>query len=851
MAPEAIGPYRIIRPLGAGGMGEVFLAEDTRLGRRVAIKRPADLAVAPAEARERLRGEAHAAAQLNHPNVAAIYDVIDHDGLPHIVMEYVEGETLASMAQRGPLAPEAALGIGRQIADALVEAHAHGVIHRDLKPANVMMTANGRVKVLDFGLAREAVDAGQKAARGASVGRQLFGTPGYMAPEQLLGRRADARSDIFSFGALLSELLTGVAPVAATDAIEQVLAAAKSPRPTPPRDTNPNVPPVLNDLVLRALAPRPEDRFQSAQQLSSALARAAGQLSDAPTIEVRPQAVRARWKLARSGWPVIAGLGVLGLALGLFLYTRGTSSPHDSGVSTIVAVLPFQVEEGQGDLEALAAGLADLIVNSLAATKAVTAVPPREASLIYRQHSRDAARVARELGADRLVEGAVRRTEAGIELRLTVSAAPSGNRWERSYAGTLNDVLTMGRRILDDIVVELGAASPQGPPSITSVEAFQQYAQARDLLERRDVPGNVERAIDLLQASTRRAPDFALAQAALGEAYFVRYDQTKDNVWADRAEEAMLLALATDANQPLVRLGVATIFRRTGKRERAEQELRSLLATKPSDAAHRELGIILIERGEIDAGLAEMQQAIDLRPGYWLNYSTRGTAALRAGRYGEAEQAFVRVTELQPDNASAHAYLGIAYLLTGATDKAIDSLRRSIAAAPSPTAWSNLGSALSESGREQEALDAYREAVTLRPGDPAFHWNLGDSLARLNRKGEARSEYTECVNLSRDALTVDNSVANHGSLAVCLAKLGQFDEALSHVTAALELAPNAYEPYRRQAAVLALAGRPQEALVALRAAHARGLSPAIIVRDDDLKSLRATKDYQDLVTRRP
>ena len=313
----------------------------------------------------------------------------------------------------------------------------------------------------------------------------------------------------------------------------------------------------------------------------------------------------------------------------------------------------------------------------------------------------------------------------------------------------------------------------------------------------------------------------------------------------------MLLALSLDANQPLIRYSLATILYGTGHGERAEQELRTITARYRVDA-HRLLGIILTERGQFADAMQEFQRAIDVRPGYWANYSAMGVAAVRAGRYSDAERSFLRVTELQPDNADAYASLGTVYLLTDQRERAIEYLQRSIRLSPTVGAWSNLGSALTDAGRHQEALDAFRQAAALRPRDPLLQRNLGDSLQHVGRTREARAAYTEGARLATEALAVNpKSAESHGALAICLAKLGEFDKALKQVELAAALAPNAPEPFHRRAAVLALVGRRDEAIAALRAGLTHGLAPTVVARDEDFTTLRGSKEFQELVKPKP
>lgn len=260
-------------------MGEVFLAEDSRLGRYVALKRPSDALTSSSDGAERVRQEARAVGGLSHPNIAAIFDVIDVDGRPHLVMEYVEGETLSQLLAHGRLPADRALDTGIQLADALVEAHKHGVIHRDLKPGNIIVMSNGRIKVLDFGVAKTRRPRGARLEPRQAAA--VFGTPGYMAPEQIVGGPGDARTDVYSAGVVLFQIVTGRRPFDESDALGRALSALGN---EPPRaeTLNPSVPGAVSDVIARAMARDPAKRYQHAEELRDALVRIKASLTASP-----------------------------------------------------------------------------------------------------------------------------------------------------------------------------------------------------------------------------------------------------------------------------------------------------------------------------------------------------------------------------------------------------------------------------------------------------------------------------------------------------------------------------------------------------------------------------------------
>ncbi len=324
MIGTSVGPYRVISRLGAGGMGEVFLGRDTRLDRQVALKRLTRAVDDLPALREQVLAEARAAARLSHPHIAAIYDVVEHEGQPFIVMEYVTGETLAARLARGRIAIDEVLAIGGQLASAVAAAHAHGVIHRDLKPGNVQLTPDGSVKVLDFGIAKVAPHPGSTSAAtatglfapGSAAGPA--GTPAYMSPEQLLNDPIDARSDVYSLGVILFEMAVGRPPYPERDAIGRAMAIAVG-APPPADAVNPEVPRALAAIIAKALARQPADRYATARALERALAvleAPAGVMEAGRPVGAAPRSWRA--DVARRAAAVAVGgpiaVGLIGLA---------------------------------------------------------------------------------------------------------------------------------------------------------------------------------------------------------------------------------------------------------------------------------------------------------------------------------------------------------------------------------------------------------------------------------------------------------------------------------------------------------------------------------------------------------
>jgi serine/threonine-protein kinase len=850
---DLVGPYLVVEPLGAGGMGEVFRARDTRLAREVALKRLFEPALGSESGRRHVLREARAAAALSHPNIATIYDVLETPEGLVIVMEYVPGETLAARLLRGPLPLDDALTFGTQIADALSEAHDHGVIHRDLKPANIHLTPDGKAKILDFGIANVAVDPASpdtSTAETASHARQIVGSPGYMAPEQLAGGRGDQRTDIYGLGLLLFEMLTGQRAFKHADFVGNALAVFEG--RTPRVDAvAPQVPAEVSDLVARAMARNPDDRFSTARALGAAIQRARRGLDSGETITLQAPVRRPPWVRHRAA--LVAGILIAAVTGGLLWWQPWTTPV--SAHSSVIGVLPFR--NGSGDVrnDSLVVGLSDAVAKRLGSVRSLRVLPLDETREAW-SGTRASGTVALTLGAAFVVEGTVQRRGETLDVDMVLVGADGQRRPAGRYSGDVTQLFELHRRVVEGVTAALsqegavaGGSAPEAGPPTSNADAFADYAQARVFLERPDVPGSLQHAIDLLNAAIARDKNFALAYAALGEAYWAQYREKKDASWTDKARAANLEALRIDPAQPEVRMALAVMYEGLGRTDQATEELRKVLELQPrNDNAHLVLSRIHGEKAEWDKAIAEATAAIALRPNYWRNHAQLGDMLLRAGRLDESIAAYRRITELQPDSARGFQRLGRAQQAAGRADEAIESYEKANAIRESWGTYSNMGTLHYWRGDNVKAAAAYRRAIQLDPNQPELYANLGDALQKLGQPDRAAEQYRRAIVEVRKALQVNaNDPLNVAGLALYQAKLGMKDAAASSIELASTLSPQDGEVLYVRAVVHALAGNIAAACEATGAALAHGKSAEEVRLADELKSLKGCPAYDRLL----
>ena len=646
--------YRILEQIGSGGMGVVYRAHDERLDRDVALKVLSPGTVVETTARKRFHKEALTLSKLNHPNIATVHDFDSQDGTDFLVEEFIEGMSLDAMLASGPLSEKEIIKLGSQLADGLAAAHEHGIIHRDLKPANVRVTADARLKILDFGLAmilhREASPTAVTESLSETKG--ITGTLPYMAPEQLLGSKLDARTDIWATGCALFEMATGRRPFlgsgpALTDAILHQSPPASS-------KLNPKISAALEAVIQKCLDKDPGKRYQSAREIAVDLQRAVS----------------------------------TPMSSGVRLQLRGWFAARRWAVTMAVAVLML---------------IACMLI--------------------------------------------VRRMDWQVIRRVSGSANPA---------------------------------------------AYETYLQGLEFLRRYDKPGNLDAAIRSFETTTKTDPKFALAFAALGEAYWDKYRQDEDPQWVQLASASCQRAAELNDRLPAVFVTLGRIHDGTGQHNLALQEFERALELDHRDAdALLGLGDAYSSTGRIQEAENIFKRAAAMRPEYWEGYHRLGVFYYQQRRYAEAASQFRRVVELLPDHASAHASLGTALMGLGQEPEAEVEFKKSLALVPDYAALANLGVMYYRQKRFAESATMTEQALQLNDKDYRLWNNLAIAYEWLGQPEKAKNAFSrELARLEQIVVLKSQDAVVRADLGVMYAQQGKRKRAQPHLEAALALSPN-------------------------------------------------------------
>jgi serine/threonine protein kinase/Tfp pilus assembly protein PilF len=860
-----IGPYRILDQIGKGGMGVVYLAEDTQNNRQVAIKvLPADF-ILDEDRLARFNREARMLEELKrlkHPNIAEIYEQTEHEGKPCLVLEYVPGETLADILDRGPLPVAEALRIGSQVADALAVAHRQHIVHRDLKPANIKITPQSKVKVLDFGLAKrfypDSTDstASEFQTRSLSLTESgmLIGTPAYMSPEQWDGKEIDQRADLWAFGCLLFEMLTGQPPFARKTRTETMKAALRA---SPAWQLLPQETPlVIQDLLRKCLQKDVNLRLQDAGEAQRAIAEARAKRKFAPLLFAKSQA----WRIRRhAGAIAIATVLTIFAVWAVWYWLKISQIPQEK----YIVVLPFKgfksEQAGVGFAEELRQSLAN-ISDEIHAFK-----PPEYSAGILA--NADLGQTFLNLGVNLILTGEV--VSAG-ERVVIIYRLQNSHRYfllNNKIEGRNSSLPALQNQIAREIAGSLNVSISNrqafsGQLSLNDAELVDQYLEAIGYLQGDLTRDTIERPIKILENLLAAEPNSPRYLAALAQAYLYKFNLLSEPAWADKAREYCERALSIDHNSPEVQITRGLVLTYSGKYDEAINSFTHAISQRPYDIdAILGLAGAYEDYGKTEEAEKTYLQAIDRWPHYWGGHNELGSFYLRLGRFDEAEKKFWNVINI---NKGPYGYVNIAntYFAMGRYEDARKFYLQSIEAGKTMDAYIGLGTVQFYLEQYREAVESFKAGIAFNDKSPLLWGNLGDAYRQiLGEDQEAIKAYDQAIMLRKEQSK--SEPVGLARLAELFAKKSTIRAndpeksnedkrtAMELIQGALKRDPDDVMVISAAIIVFHLAGDRDRTLQNVERALENGFSLAELQGNPELNDLRLDNRYQEIVKRFP
>jgi serine/threonine protein kinase/Flp pilus assembly protein TadD len=842
--------YEIREKLGAGGMGVVYKAWDTRLDRWVALKFLPQHADDDPLARERFIREAKAASALEHPHICTIHEIgeTDEDQL-FICMAYYGGDDLKRTIRKADHSTGRAIEIARQIAHALASAHEAGIVHRDIKPSNVMLTEQGDVAIVDFGLAKLTGEL-SITTTGATLG-----TVAYMSPEQVKGRELDFRTDLWSFGVILYELLTGKHPFY-RDYPEATRRSIIEDEPTPPSQLDPDLPEDIDRVVAKLLAKDRNERFTSAGEAEQALRAIAQPMGSEMPTQIDGPSSRTPKRRRKISWKPAALVAAGALAAVLAWQVWPRSSNRVSAQS--LAVMPFENFTGDESKSYVSNGIAAGLINSLSELRGISVLSRSEA-WAHRDNDWGARRLGDELGVDTLLEGAVHGKTDAVSVETSLIDVRTGDVvWSAEVQGKATEIPDLTQEIAERLTRVLKVSISErehrrmSRNPTKSFEAYDYYLRGQEFLADSYRPEDLQSAVELFRQAIRVDQEFALAHVALSEALWEIGQREGDARALGSAREEAEQALTLDPELPAALVALARVQRSEGRYVDSIAVLQNALDKHPDPAAaHRELALSYEDAGDMESAEAALRAATLVGPEDWNNWNLLGAHLSRKGNYREAREAFLEATQLTPEGVYVpHRNLGANEIYLQNWEEAIFQLEQIPGSHFTSSVASNLGTAYFFSDRPSrldKAVEYYSLAARLDPRSDMIRRNLADVYLIQGKTDLARAQYLEAVRLVDEKLASDPQSWRLRLLrSSYAARAGDCTTALDQMESLSPDLPESAQAAHNSAYVYALCDERDKALESIEAAVLYGLQGGMLQREPEFESLRDDPEFQRL-----
>ncbi|UCC45043.1 MAG: protein kinase, partial [Candidatus Zixiibacteriota bacterium] len=802
----AVSHYKIVSKIGSGGMGEVWLAEDTKLNRRVALKFMPAHAASDASLKARFTREAQAAAKLDHPNIVPVYEVGEFQGRPFFAMAHIEGQSLREVIKQGKLSVSEAIELTMQICEGLNEAHNEGVVHRDIKPGNIIIDTKGRPRILDFGLATVAGD--DKLTKTGST----LGTVGYMSPEQVEGKQVDHRTDLFSVGVILYEMLTGRRPFEG-DNDAAVARAITDTHPEPVARFKSGVTGELQQIVDKALTKDPSLRYQHAD----------GMLADLKRLTTEPVSVkrsRLRWWIAAAVVCCVAGYFVVDRVI--------TSSGEIEGWSNSVAVLVFRDLSTNQDQDAFCEGMTEEIIGRLQSIRQLKVIST-QSMLRFKGSDLDLKAIGKELAVDNILAGSVQKEGDSIRVRAElVSVEDDVSIWSDRYYREFNSAWAVqediSRAIAEVLEMELTGEETTALVSrgTDDIEAYNAYLQGRFFWRKR-AEIHLRRSIEFFERAIELDPDYALAYSGLCDAwrqlrsYGISSPAEEEEAIA-KADSAAERAFELNENLAEVQASMAGVHTRryygpdgtADDLARAEQGYQKAIEINPGYVwAHLWYSSLLRQAGRDEEWKRELMIAYELDPLAAVVLANLAHYHRHFGDNAKAKEIYLRIVDLEPSFPNVYGDLAWVYSGEGQVDSALMMAEKYAEASPELFYRPYLLKAglLRTSSRFDEAEAMYLRSIELAPERSRPYAYYGDFLRRMQRWGEAVQYFEKATDLGSNEAWVHR---DYGDLLGL--QLGRHAEGLKQLFRAVELNPRDVSAYNSMAYTYDIVGNADSAI---------------------------------------